>query len=354
MKKATLFQKLENNLVRCNACLWYCKIPAGSLGICATRVNKNGSLYSLVWGKAVGLHLDPVEKKPLYHFLPGSNLLSFGTLGCNFGCLFCQNWEMSQINKLKTTNSNKQKTEKQIISIIDEMSVDIAPKKIVEMAQKEGVAGIAYTYNEPAIFTEFAHDTAKLAKKKKLKNVYVSNGYESVETVNYIKDYIDAINIDLKSFREEFYRDICKAHVEPVKENIIRFFSEGIDTEVTTLIIPGENDSKKELGDIARFLVKISPDIPWHISSFRPSYKMMNTPSTPKEKLLEAYKIGKEAGLRYIYMGNISDWKHESTYCFHCKALLIYRDGYYLKVKDMDLAKGRCRKCMQKIYGIWN
>lgn len=362
MKLAELYQKEKNNLVRCLACSWYCRIYPRQVGICGTRYNQKGKLYSLVYGKAIGLHLDPVEKKPLYHFYPGERLLSFGTVGCNFGCLFCQNWEMSQINKFQIPNSNNQanskfqfsKRLKNINQIINQISTMISPKKIVEMAVKEGAVGIAYTYNEPAIFVEFAHDCMILAKKRGLKNVFVSNGFESEETFDYIKDYLDTINIDLKSFRSNFYQKICLAKIEPVIKNIKRYYQAGIETEVTTLIITGENDSKEELQSIAKFLLSISPDIPWHISAFYPAYKMLDLPPTPVKKLIEAHKLGKKVGLKYIYVGNVYDPLRSSTFCPKCHKLLIERVGYQTRIVGLEAKKGICQSCGEKIYGRFN
>lgn len=356
MKEAVLYKKIGNKKVECLACSWYCKIAPGKAGVCVTRLNKNGSLYSLVYGRAIGLHKDPVEKKPLFHFLPRSKILSFGTVGCNFACSFCQNWKMSQINKepaFAKAMAGKQNLEKTLTTLIDQMSTAISPKEIVEMAQREKADGIAYTYNEPAIFAEFTHDTAKLAKKKGLKNIYVSNGFESKETFSYIKDYIDAINIDLKSFRSEFYQKICKAKIEPVKENVKRFFESGIETEITTLIIPEHNDSEKELAEIAGFIASVSTDIPWHISAFHPAYKMMSVCPTPVSTLIKAYNIGKKAGLKYIYVGNVYDPERSSTYCPKCNELLVLRNAYFIEIKNMDLEKGKCKKCGEKIYGVW-
>lgn len=352
MKKAILYKKISDNRVKCLACSWYCNIAPGLTGICGTRLNKEGILYSLVYGKAIGLHLDPVEKKPLYHFLPNSKLLSFGTVGCNFGCLFCQNWEMSQINKNQELRIKNQ--EEELVNLIDQMSVTISPVEIVNLALKQKAEGIAYTYNEPAIFAEFTLDTAKLAKKKGLKNVYVSNGFESKETFNLIKNYIDAINIDLKSFRSEFYQKVCKAKIEPVLENIKKFFTAGIEIEITTLIIPGYNDSRKELTEIANFLSSVSSDIPWHISAFHPSYKMMEVPVTSYQILIDAYNIGKKAGLNYVYVGNILDETRSSTACPKCQTLLVLRDGYHVEIKNINLKTGRCQNCGEKIYGVWN
>lgn len=351
MREAILYEKLTDNKVKCLACSWYCKINAGQVGICATRLNKNGNLYSLVYGKAIGLYLDPVEKKPLYHFLPGSRIFSFGTAGCNFGCLFCQNWEMSQT--IKNYQLRVKNLEKNIVNIIEQMSTTITPRKIISMTVEQGARGIAYTYNEPAIFVEFAHDTARLAKKRGLKNIYVSNGFESTEAFNYIKDYLDAINIDLKSFRSEFYQKISKSKIEPVLNNIKKFFQSGIETELTTLIIPGYNDSQGELSATANFIVNVSKDIPWHISAFYPAYQMLNVSPTPRKTLIGAYEIGKKAGLHYVYVGNVLDSKRSATFCPNCNRLLVGRDGYYIDVRGLDLDKGRCRGCQEKIYGVW-
>ena len=351
MKKARLYKQLPNNLVQCNACNWYCKISPGQVGVCATRYNQNGDLYSLVYGKAIGLHPDPVEKKPLFHFLPGGRLLSFGTVGCNFGCLFCQNWEMS--NQVKSEKLKVKSLKEGLLDFINRMSVDITPKEIIKMAVKSGAVGIAYTYNEPAIFIEFAYDTAKFVREHGLKNVFVSNGFESEETFKLMRPYLDGINIDLKSFQPEFYRKICKAKIEPVKKNIKKYFQAGIETEVTTLIIPGKNDSDEELTNLAQFLVGISKDIPWHISAFYPAYKMVDAPPTSHQALIKAYEIGKKVGLKYVYIGNINDPKRSSTYCPKCKALLIERNGYFTEVKNLDRKTGRCKICGEKIYGIW-
>lgn len=336
MKLAKLYKKLAEKKVQCLACSWYCRIADGKTGVCGTRINHQGKLYSLVYGRAIGLQLDPVEKKPLFHFLPGKYLLSFGTVGCNFGCKFCQNWTQSQGSKLG-------------MKIEEE---EITPKEIVELALEKKAAGIAYTYNEPAIFIEFAYDAAKLARKKGLKNVFVSNGFESEESFEYIKPYLDAINIDLKSFSNKFYTQICKAKIEPVKANIKKYFQAGISTEVTTLLIPQYNDSDEELRQTAQFLAGISKDIPWHISAFHPDYQMLNVPVTRREDLLRAYKIGKQAGLRYVYLGNIDDPEHSATNCPKCQTVLIDRTDYLGVIKTLDKS-GRCNQCGEKIYGVW-
>jgi len=348
MKLAKLYKKLAEKKVQCLACSWYCRMAEGKSGICGTRINQKGKLYSLVYGRVIGLQLDPVEKKPLFHFLPGKYLLSFGTVGCNFNCRFCQNWTQSQGNKAQSV---KRKA-KNLIDYIENVSTKITPQEIVKLAVEEKAAGIAYTYNEPAIFIELAYDTAKLAKKKGLKNVFISNGFESAESFLYIKPYLDAINIDLKSFSNKFYTQICKAKIEPVKANIKKYFQAGISIEVTTLLIPGYNDSDKELQQTAKFLAGISKDIPWHISAFHPDYQMLDVPVTRREDLLRAYKIGKQAGLRYVYLGNIDDPEHSATNCPQCQTVLIDRANYQGVIKNLGHA-GRCKKCGEKIYGVW-
>jgi len=337
----SLFKKLPNNQIQCLACNNYCVIPNGKTGICGVRQNNNGELILLVNDKAVAVNLDPIEKKPLFHFYPGSVAFSLGTLGCNFGCEFCQNWDISQAPKIQDTKYQIQDT--------NYWGEDWPPEKIVNYCQENNIPIIAYTYNEPTVWTEYALATMKLAQKAKIKNVWVSNGYFSDQTLKLITPYLDAINIDLKSFREDFYQNIVHAHLEPVKENIIKVWQLGIWEEVTTLIIPELNDSEKELKEIARFLVKISSDLPWHISAFYPAYKMLKTPPTPQKTLIKAYNIGKKAGLKYVYTGNIPDNNYESTYCPKCGAKLIERWG--IEMIKNNLKDSKCPKCGENIPG---
>lgn len=346
--KAVLYKKLKNKMVKCLACSHYCTIPENGVGICGVRKNIRGDLHLLVYGKAAAVNIDPIEKKPLFHFLPGTQIFSLGTFGCNFGCLFCQNWDISQPTR---EIRFKPERDKEIERLLD-VSSDFSPKYIVEYSVKNNIPSIAYTYNEPAIFFEYAYDTAKLAKDYGIKNVFVSNGYESDEALKKIKKYLDAINIDLKSFSEDFYRDICKARLEPVLKNIEKVFEMGIWEEVTTLIIPRKNDSDKELKQIAEFLVSIDKSIPWHVTAFHPEYKMLDTPPTPKEILYKAYKIGKKAGLKYVYVGNIFDNKYENTICPKCKKTIIVRNGYL--ISNIKIKNGKCEFCNEKIEGVWS
>ncbi|MBT4541280.1 AmmeMemoRadiSam system radical SAM enzyme [Candidatus Woesearchaeota archaeon] len=337
MKECMLYEQLIDKNVKCNACSHRCIITDGKRGICGVRKNIKGKLYSLVYGKAVGLAVDPVEKKPLFHFLPGKEVLSFGTVGCNFRCEFCQNSDMSQAPREQGEEAISGK--------------EITGKEIVDYAVKNKIPMIAYTYNEPAVFLEYAHDTAKLAKKKGIKNIYVTNGYETKEALELMKPYIDAMNIDLKSFNDDFYKKTCGARLEPVLETIKLAKKMNFWIEITTLIIPDENDSEKELTQIAEFIASIDKSIPWHISRFFPMYKMQNKNPTSEEKLKQAYEIGKKAGLKYVYVGNIILEGKENTYCPICDNIAIERSKYELG--KVNIKESRCIKCKRKISGIF-
>jgi pyruvate formate lyase activating enzyme len=286
MKECELY-KVENGKVRCLACCHKCLIEKDKTGICGVRKNIDGKLYLLVYGKVASMNADPIEKKPLYHFLPRSFAFSIGTVGCNFRCDNCQNYDISQASK-------------QGILI----GQDITPEEIIERAIETECKSIAYTYNEPAIFIEFVKDVSILAKKKKLKNIWVTNGYMSKEAFDYMKGYIDAMNIDLKFFDEEMHLKICGGKLQPVLDTIKRAYDAGIHIELTTLLIPGLNDSPEKLEEMAKFIASIDKDIPWHISRFFPMYKMSHKPITPIDSLELAYRIGKKY-LNYVYMGNV-------------------------------------------------
>ncbi|OGZ33019.1 MAG: AmmeMemoRadiSam system radical SAM enzyme [Candidatus Portnoybacteria bacterium RBG_13_40_8] len=294
MHEALLYEKQENKKVRCNACNHRCVIAESRRGICGVRENRDGKLYSLVYGKIIAEHIDPIEKKPLYHFMPGSFSLSIATAGCNFRCLHCQNADISQISKQGTGSS------------IQELGENKTPEKIVKHALDNKCPSISYTYTEPTIFVEFALDCMKLAKEEGLRNVWVSNGYMTKETLDLIAPYLDAANIDLKAFSEDFYQQVCGAKLKPILENLIEIKKRRIWLEITTLIIPGKNDSEKELKQIAEFIKKkLGSDTPWHVSRFFPYYKMKDVPPTPVEKVYQAVEIGKSVGLKYVYAGNV-------------------------------------------------
>lgn len=317
--------------ITCLLCRHYCQIKEGSVGICGVNKNENGALKTLVYGHPSALNLDPIEKKPLYHMLPGTSVLSFGTVGCNFRCPFCQNWEISQEH---TINKN----------------IDISPEKMVERALQYGSPSIAYTYNEPTIFYPYAKDVGVLAREKGLKNIFVSNGFESPEIIKDMSSWLDAANIDLKSWNEDYYKKVLKGGLEAVKETLKLMIAEGIWVEVTTLLIEGDNDSDKDLNEMAEFISsELGAHVPWHLSAFHPDYKMLDHHHTKLETLQRASKIAKNAGLHYVYMGNVP--VHGDTYCPTCNTLLIDRTGY--EVTQNSMVNGHCPTCNRKIEGVW-
>ena len=333
MKEVLLYKKLENGKIRCQNCAHYCLVLPKKRGICGVRENQNGKLFALNYGKIVALNIDPIEKKPFFHFLPGSYSLSFAAPGCNFRCRNCHNWTISQSPIL----------DKEIIG------KDIAPEEIVEAAYRSNLPSISYTYSEPAIFSEYALEVMKLARKKKIKNAWVSNGYWSKELFSLISPYLDAANIDLKGFTDEFYRKNCSGRLEPVLETLKRIKKNKIWLEITTLLIPKENDSGKNLKAMAGFIKKeLGPDVPWHISRFSPdiSWKMKQAAETPIGSMKKACEIGREAGLRYVYTGNVPGLLSEDTICPNCDTLAIKRLGYQISRYDKS---GRCPKCKQDL-----
>jgi pyruvate formate lyase activating enzyme len=335
MKTAIFYETLDENNVRCCLCNHQCKIKKEKRGICGVRENRDGSLYSLVYGKIIAEHIDPIEKKPLFNFLPGSRAFSIGTVGCNFRCKHCQNSEISQYPHEHAG---------QIIGR------DRTPEQVVTSAQNTGCETIAYTYTEPTIFYEFAYDTAVLARKEGIKNVFVTNGYMSAGAARQMAPYLDAINIDLKAFTDTFYKDVCGARLDPVLETICLMKSRDVWVEVTTLVIPGLNDSEQELKDIARFVKSVGAEIPWHVSQFYPANKLMDRPPTPADTLRRAGEIGMEAGLRYVYEGNVPGEGGENTHCYACGAPVIERYGFTLTRNRLQ--DGRCPECMAEIDGL--
>ncbi len=334
MREAMFYKKLDDNKVQCYLCRHECVIADGKTGICAVRENKEGKLHTLVYGKVVSINIDPIEKKPLYHFLPGTDTYSLATVGCNFRCEHCQNYDISQLPRERH-------------KIVGE---PFSPREIVRDALAQKCKSISYTYTEPTIFFEYAYDIAKLANKEGLKNIFVTNGYVGEEPLRTIAPYLDAANIDLKAFTEEFYRKICGARLEPVLESIRLYKELGIWIEITTLIIPDLNDSEKELRQIARFIKGLGEETPWHVTAFYPTYKLMEKPPTPAETLRMARKIGLKEGLRYVYEGNIPGTEGGNTYCYKCEDLLIRRYGF--NVLENNIKNSKCPKCGTKIDGI--
>ncbi len=331
-----LYEKLGDGDVRCRLCSHNCLIKNRHRGVCAVRENREGVLYSLVYGRIISINIDPIEKKPLFHFLPESTSLSIATAGCNFRCKHCQNYEISQYPREHT------------LSIPGK---DTTPEEIVNAAIQNNCKSISYTYTEPTIFFEFAYDCAKLAHEKGIKNVFVSNGYTGKEAVRLIAPLLDANNIDLKG-SDKFYRNICGARLEPVKETIRLMKELGVWVEVTTLIIPDLNDSENDLTDIAEFISSVDPAIPWHVTQFYPVYKLLDKPRTPVSKLRLAREIGHKAGLEYVYEGNVPGEGGENTYCPSCKEMLIERFGY--SISKNFIKNSRCPKCDSFIEGVWS
>lgn len=333
-KEALLYEKLEEKKVHCFLCAHQCKIADSKYGFCGVRKNEGGTLYTLVYADVIASHIDPIEKKPLYHFFPGSTSYSIATIGCNFHCGFCQNWEISQVSKRNGAGGG----------------YELKPEEVVREAKKSKCKSISYTYTEPTIFFEYALDTAKLAKKEGLYNNFVTNGYMTKECLDMIKPYLDAANVDLKSFNDQFYKKICKAGLKPVLDSIEYMKKIGIWVEVTTLVVPRENDSEDELSQIAKFLANIDKNIPWHISRFHPQYNFTDNVPTPIETLKKAEEIGKKSGLRYVYLGNVLE--DSNTYCPKCNTLLIKRT--YMQAEAVNLRDGHCPSCSAEISGIWS
>ncbi len=338
LKEAMLSRPLHKGYVQCTACEHWCAMAPGEAGKCGVRRNIDGKLQLLVYGRAAAVNIDPVEKKPLFHFLPGRPIFSIGTLGCNFRCRFCQNWDISQIRDFDPNDR-----------IVGKRWL---PEEIVAYCRREEIPLIAFTYNEPIVFFEYAYDTAKLAAKYGIRSVFVSSGFETLEAIRTIEPYLAATNIDLKGFTEHFYRQYTGGRLKPVMRNIEHIAKNtDIWIEVTTLLIPGLNDSNEEIKQMASFLAGISQDIPWHVTAFHPAYKMLDRPPTPPSTLVRAYDIAKEAGLNFVYVGNVVDHKRENTYCPHCGALLVER--YWYQVQEHWQEPGVCPVCGYHVPGIW-
>lgn len=335
MREASFYEKLEDRKVQCRLCRHHCIIHERKRGICGVRENRDGVLHTLVYGLPCSYHIDPIEKKPLFHFFPGSRAFSIATVGCNFQCLHCQNHDISQMPK----NENRIPGE------------EMTPAEVVKLAGESGCKSISYTYTEPTIFYEYAFDTAKLAREKGIYNNFVTNGYIEEEPLKTIKPFLDGANIDLKSFNKEFYRKICKAELSGVLATIRTYKALGIWIEITTLIIPGHNDSDEELREIARFIKNdLGVETPWHVSAFYPTYRLLDTGRTPPKTLRRAREIGLDEGLRYVYEGNIHGSDGEHTHCYHCREVIIKRYGF--TITDYNIKDGTCRYCGTTIDGI--
>lgn len=333
MKEVYLYKKAEKKFTDCLNCAHYCKIAPGKRGICGVRENIGGKLFALNYGKAVSVQIDPVEKKPLFNFFPGTETLSIATVGCNFSCLNCQNYDISQMYKTREEIPGQ----------------DLPPEEIVKLAKDYNLPSISYTYVEPAIFSEYALDTMKLAKKAGIKNIWVTNGFLSKEVFEMVSPFLDAANVDIKSFSEDFYRKNCGGRLQPVLDTLKRMKDAGVWIETTTLIIPTLNDSLENLEKIANFIsAGLGKEVPWHITRFCGliSWKLKELPETPKETLKKAYDIGKKSGLEYVYTGNIPGLPYENTPCPDCGALCIEREGCIVDRYDKT---GKCPECGKKL-----
>jgi pyruvate formate lyase activating enzyme len=319
MKEAMLYQVLDGGAVRCALCAHRCRIEPGKRGICAVRENRDGTLYSLVYGRSISAAVDPIEKKPLYHFYPGAYSFSIATVGCNFSCTFCQNADISQAARGARTARDW-----------EAWARDMPPEQVVRLAKRERCTTIAYTYTEPTVFFEYAHDCSVLAAEAGLKNIFVTNGYMTAEALETIGENLHAANVDLKG-SDAFYRKLCGARQAPVLDAIRKMREMGVWVEVTTLVIPGHNDDEGTLRALAEFLAEVDPDMPWHLSRFGPRYKLLDAPPTPVETLHRAAEIGYAAGLRYVYAGNVPGDLYEHTRCPECGQICVHRYGYTVR-----------------------
>ncbi|MBN1300613.1 MAG: AmmeMemoRadiSam system radical SAM enzyme [Melioribacteraceae bacterium] len=335
-KLAKWWEPAKNGKILCTLCPRYCTIGEGQNGFCYIRKNINNKLYSIGYGRPTGFAIDPVEKKPLNHFLPGTEILSFGTAGCNLGCKFCQNWTMS---KAKIDNTN---------------SIYATPEDVVRLAKKNRVPSIAYTYNDPTIFGEYVIDISRIAHEEGIKSVMVTAGYIDKKARKDIYKYIDAANVDLKAFTETFYHKITFSHLNDVLDTLLWLsYETNVWLEITTLLIPDENDSPDEIKRMCNWIVNnLGVNVPLHFTAFHPDFKMRNKPRTPITTLRNAYRIAKTEGINYVYIGNVHDIEGQTTFCPNCKSPVIKRDWH--SVLTNNVVNGRCSKCGELIPGVFN
>jgi len=332
---ALLYDQLEEGLVQCKLCAHRCRIREGSRGICRVRENREGRLTTQVYGNLIAEHIDPIEKKPLYHFLPGSRAYSIATPGCNFRCAWCQNWQISQLPREMRMPECEQ----------------VSPASVVERAIRDHCQTIAYTYTEPTIFFEYSYDTAQIAHEKGLKNVYVTNGFMTSEMLEMIEPYLDGANVDIKAFNDETYRTLMGGRLQPVLDSCRKLKALGVWLEITTLIVPGVNDNPGELEALASFIYdELGSETPWHLSRFYPQYKMSDRAPTDTGILYETKSMGEAAGLEYIYLGNVLE--DNQTTCKHCGKPLILRSGYATRTTGLD-SEGNCKHCGTRLAGVF-
>jgi pyruvate formate lyase activating enzyme len=338
--EALYYNELNDKSVKCELCPHNCKINEANTGLCKVRRNIDGKLYSLNYGKIISLMVDPIEKKPLYHFYPGSRTLSLAMQGCNLKCEFCQNSSISQLRDATEIKGE-----------------ELSPENIISIAKAKNIDIISYTYTEPTVFYEFMLETAMLAKNSKIKNVMVTNGFINEEPLRELLKFIDAFNVDLKTFRDNTYKEVIGGRLDVLIDNLEIIAKSKSWLEITTLFVPGMNDSTEEKEDIARFIANLDKNIPWHISKYHPHYKMAEKApeETSMESLLEAYEIAKAAGLNYVYIGNIMDKKYNSSYCHSCNKEVIARQGYNVSIEEENIPslKSKCSSCGASIPGVF-
>ena len=334
MIKAELFEKGIQNQVICRLCAHQCRLHDGATGVCRVRKNIAGILYSLNFDHVVAVHMDPIEKKPLYHFLPGTGTFSIAAMGCNFSCRFCQNHSISMVNEE--------------LGIVGET---ISPEQLVQNALKNRARSISYTYTEPTVFFELMLETARLAHQEGIKNIMVSNGYMSSQALSLLRPFLDAANIDLKAFSDIFYKKYCSASLKPVLETISSLKTSGVWLEITTLLIPGLNDDGEEIKRLISFLLEVDARMPWHVSRFFPQYQLQHIPPTEKDSIYKFLRLGAAMGLKYPYGGNLTADRWNDTHCSRCEKKLIQRQGYQTEI--IALQSGKCQFCDQDIPGIW-
>ncbi len=335
MKEALFYKKLKNKIIQCQLCPHFCTLKEGERGNCGVRENNKGKLYSLVYGKPCSLALDPIEKKPLYHFLPGQLALSIATVGCNLSCKHCQNCEISQARPEQV------------------YSKDVSPEEVIREAKQKNVKIISYTYTEPTIFYEYMLDITKLAKKAGIKNMIVSNGFINSAPLKELCKWIDAANIDLKSIDNEFYKNVCNARVNPVLESLKILKKEKIWIEITNLIIPTLNDSEKDIEKLVDWIIEnLGKETVLHFTAFYPQHELSHLPPTSPKTLKKARKIALEKGMKYVYTGNVDDEKGSNTYCLKCGKLIIKRRLF--SIIENNLNENKCSYCNAKIDGVWN
>lgn len=335
IREARYYNKLDSNLVECTLCPNRCIVRSGRRGLCDVRENQGGIYKTLVYGRLCSMNIDPIEKKPLFHFLPGTNALSVATAGCNVECKFCQNWNISQAKPEELTFRY------------------VSPSELVNLAKYYNTPTIAFTYNEPTIFYEYMYDTAALAKENSINSVMISNGFINRKPMIELCKVLSAIKIDFKSYSEKFYREIVSGELKPVLDSMVLVKEQGRFLEVVYLVIPTLNDDKNELRDMCKWIINnLGPDVPLHFSRFHPQYLLKNLPPTPVETLEMAYKVAKDAGINYVYIGNVPGHKAENAVCPNCGKILIERTGYF--VKNINIKNGKCRFCGLEIPGVWS